>query len=324
MKSENKFLLGLDIGGTKCAVSAGASDGNKIELLGRAQTETKASPRVTLEELAPHIDNFLHLHRCECVGISCGGPLDSVSGKILQPPNLYGWHGFNIVEYLRERYGLRSRLENDANACALAEWRFGAGKGARNMVFLTFGTGLGAGLILGGKLYGGANGNAGEVGHIRLERSGPRGYGKNGSFEGFCSGGGIARLAEIMGKRERELPEFVRAAEGFANVTAKSLYEAAECGCRFAKKIFRKSGDMLGRGLSVIIDMLNPEAIVLGGVYMRARKFMENAMLRAVKREALGCAVEVCRILPAALGENVGDYAALSVAEAFISGELEE
>ncbi len=322
MNSRNKILLGFDIGGTKCAVSVGESNGEQIRILGREQTATEFSPLATFEKLSPLAEKFLNEYECECAGISCGGPLDSAAGKILAPPNLRGWHGFNIADYVRERFGLCARLENDANACALAEWRYGAGRGSRNMVFLTFGTGLGAGLVLGGKLYGGANGNAGEVGHIRLKKKGPLGYGKNGSFEGFCSGGGIARLAELMGWRERETPECVLSAGGYKNITSKLLCDAAENGSRFAIKVFKKSGEMLGKGLSIIIDLINPEIIVLGGVYMRARKFLESAMRKALAQEALDCSARVCEILPAALGENVGDYAALSVAEAFSSGEL--
>lgn len=120
------------------------------------------------------------------VGISCGGPLNSTAGIIEGPPNLPGWNNVKIADILTSHYGVFASLQNDANACAVAEWKFGAGKGAQNMIFLTFGTGLGAGLILNGRLYSGTNDNAGEIGHIRLEEFGPSGYGKSGSFEGFA------------------------------------------------------------------------------------------------------------------------------------------
>ena len=112
------------------------------------------------------------------------------------PPNLPDWDNVPLVEMTEKRLGIKTILQNDANACAVAEWKFGAGRGTRNMVFLTFGTGMGAGLILDGRLYSGTNDMAGEVGHIRLAPKGPLGYGKKGSFEGFCSGGGIADLAK--------------------------------------------------------------------------------------------------------------------------------
>lgn len=188
-------ILGIDIGGTKCAVTtADYTDGN-ITLIKKEKCDTdlKISPEEMIEKLFTLSDSILDKNP-DAIGISCGGPLDSKKGIIMNPPNLPGWDNVEIVKLFEDRYGVKPRLQNDANACALAEWKFGAGKGADNMIFLTFGTGLGAGLILNGKLYSGTNDNAGEVGHIRLDRLGPVGYGKSGSFEGFCSGGGIAQL----------------------------------------------------------------------------------------------------------------------------------
>ncbi|MBR2375399.1 MAG: ROK family protein, partial [Clostridia bacterium] len=241
-------------------------------------------------------------------------PLNSVTGTILCPPNLPGWENFAIVEYIRTQYGVAARLENDANACAVAEWKFGAGIGAKNMVFLTFGTGLGAGFILDGRLYAGTNGNAGEVGHIRLSRSGPIGYGKIGSFESFCSGGGITRLAIRMAKKEKQMPDCIKSLGGYEKVTTKELSKFAFAGDAFAKSVFEKSGEMLGKGLSLLIDLLNPERIVLGGVFMRSGELLIPAMQKELKREALVNSYEVCQIVPAKLSENIGDIAAISVA----------
>src|SRR5690606_15592063 len=134
------------------------------------------------------------------IGISCGGPLDSRRGVILSPPNLPGWDRIPVVEVFQQAFKVPVALQNDANAGALAEWLWGAGRGSHNMIFLTFGTGMGAGLILNGQLYSGTNDLAGEVGHIRLAPDGPVGYGKAGSFEGFCSGGGIKQLATDRAK----------------------------------------------------------------------------------------------------------------------------
>jgi len=247
-------------------------------------------------------------------GISCGGPLDSQKGIILCPPNLPGWENFPIVDYVNKEYALEAKLENDANACAVAEWKFGAGRCATNMIFLTFGTGLGAGLILDGKLYSGTNGNAGEVGHIRLAKNGPVGYGKKGSFEGFCSGGGIACLAEMMGRRRNQTPQCIVALGGYEKITTKKLAEAAFAGDKFAKQVFTKSGKMLGKGLSVLIDVLNPERIVLGGVFMRSSELLIPGMQREIAKEALTDCASVCEIVPAKLSENIGDIAAVSIA----------
>lgn len=312
-ESERKYYIGLDIGGTKCAVCLGKTDGEKIEILAREETATESGPVKTLEKLASAAEEMLKT-RPAAVGVSCGGPLDSRGGVILTPPNLPGWHGFEIVRYIREKYKTEAYLQNDANACALAEWKFGAGRGANNMIFLTFGTGLGAGLILNGRLYAGANDNAGEAGHIRLAKSGPEGFGKKGSFEGFCSGGGIARLAAEMARRQRELPPCIREMGGCDKITTKELSRAAFCGDKFAKKVFEKSGEMLGRGLSILIDVLNPEKIVLGGVFMRSGELLIPAMKREIGKEALRESARVCKIVSAGLKENIGDYAALAVA----------
>lgn len=307
--------IGFDIGGTKCAVSVGELQDGKVHILGREEVPTGESAVETLERLAPAVERFRDTYSVTKAGISCGGPLNSSTGVIIAPPNLKaGWYDFPIVEYVKKRFGLQAKLENDANACAVAEWKFGAGRGATNMVFLTFGTGLGAGLILDGRLYSGTNGNAGEVGHARLAKDGPIGYGKEGSFEGFCSGGGIARLAKRMGEKLKDTPQFVKDLGGWEFVTTKALSVAAFAGDSFAKKVFAKSGRMLGKGLSLIIDFFNPERIVLGGVFMRSHQLLTPSMYKEIRKEALGESAAVCEIVPAQLSENVGDVAALSIA----------
>lgn len=308
------YYIGFDIGGTKCAVSVGEVACNDIRIVERKEIPTTKNPLETMDLLDKSVREYLKNYPIESAGISCGGPLDSQKGVILCPPNLPGWENFGIVEYVKSNYGLNARLENDANACAVAEWKFGAGVGAKNMIFLTFGTGLGAGLILENKLYSGTNGNAGEVGHIRLAKNGPVGYGKAGSFEGFCSGGGIARLAEIMGRRRKETPKCIVAMGGYEKITTKKLAQAAFAGDGFAKQVFAKSGEMLGKGLSVLIDVLNPERIILGGVFMRSSELLIPSMQNQIIKEALADCARACEVVPAKLSENIGDIAAISVA----------
>lgn len=293
------YIIGYDIGGTKCAASIGAVE-EKITLLGRYEVPTTKDPIETLSRLEEQTRAWIAAYPVSAIGVSCGGPLDSKKGQLYQVANLPGWDNFKIVEYLEQKFEKKTYLQNDANACALVEWKFGAGKGCRNMVFITMGTGLGAGLILDGKLYCGTNDNAGEVGHIRLAEDGPLGFGKKGSFEGFCGGNGIARLAERMG--------------GKPGVTTKELAMAAKAGDAFAKSVFEKSGEMLGRGLSVLIDVLNPEKIVIGGIFMRSGELLIPSMERVLKEECISFSLGVCKVLPAALSENVGDYAAISCA----------
>ena len=310
-------MLGFDIGGTKCAVILGEERNGEIVILDKQKIDTDHS--VSAYEM---IDRMCALaeemtNDFSRIGISCGGPLDSKKGVILSPPNLPGWDNIEIVSYLEKRYGGKVAILNDANACAVAEWKYGAGKGSSNMIFLTFGTGLGAGLILDGKLYCGTNDMAGEVGHIRLSDYGPVGYGKKGSFEGFCSGGGIAQLGRIMATEKLQMGETVsycKSIDDLDKITAKSIAESAYCGNEDAKEVYRICGEKLGFGLSVLIDILNPEVIVIGSVFGRCEDLLREEMEKKIKEETLFYSREVCRVVPAKLSENIGDIAALSVA----------
>ena len=317
------YYIGYDIGGTKCAVSLGRVENDNIEILGKRMFPTSGAPYEVLGKMADEMeillsDNSLTFAQIERAGISCGGPLDSVRGVILSPPNLPGWDEIEATKFLFDRTGVETRLQNDANACAVAEWKFGAGRGCNNMAFLTFGTGLGAGLILDGRLYSGASDMAGEVGHIRLAADGPIGYGKHGSAEGFCSGGGIARTGIAAVKKALENGEtprlYTAAGENFDNITARLIAELANEGDQFCKDIYAACGKRLGMLLSFMMDMINPEVIVLGGVFMRSSHLIRPAMEEVIAEEALPHASKVCRVLPAGLGENIGDYAALAVA----------
>jgi len=313
------YYLGLDIGGTKCAVLAGT---DQMEILDRVQfaTETVKGPDYAISKLVSATESMIGkfgLENLNTIGISCGGLLDSRRGIIQSPPNLPGWDNIEIVKMLKEKIDVPVFLQNDANACALAEWRFGAGKGVQNMIFLTFGSGMGAGLILDGRLYPGTNDLGGEVGHIRLEDDGPEGFGKKGSFEGFCSGNGIPQLArEVIRKKvdNGEHPDILEKINDMGKLTTKELAEAANGGDETAREIFKISGSYLGKGLSLLIDILNPERIVIGSVYARNPHLFEEACRKVIEREAIPSAAAVCEVVPAALGDKVGDYASLSVA----------
>ena len=318
--SEKEYYLGIDIGGTKCAVVVGD---NKFTIHRKIQFETRTSERgyaEILNEFFTHIENIFKdfpRENLKRIGISCGGPLDSRKGIIYSPPNLPGWDNVPIVKLFWEKYGVPAAIQNDANACALAEWLMGAGKGTRNMVFLTFGTGMGAGLILNGQLYPGTNDLGGEVGHIRLANDGPVGFGKAGSFEGFCSGGGIAQLAEkVVSEKLKngETVAFCPELKDAEKITARDVALAARDGDPTAAEIIRISGEYLGRGLAILIDVLNPECIVIGSIYARNEALFNPHVDRILKEEAIPSALEVCRIKPAELGESIGDYAALCVA----------
>lgn len=330
-----KNILGVDIGGTKCAVTLGEYSCGKQNEKGHDcseditikdkisfPTDKSGGPDKTMRKIMEAIDrilakNILNTNDVSSIGISCGGPLDSKKGIIMSPPNLYGWDNVHIVDMMERRFGIKARIQNDANACALAEWKFGAAKGYSNAVFLTFGTGMGAGLILDGKLYCGANDMAGEIGHIRLDNYGPSGYGKAGSFEGFCSGGGIAQLARIKVLEKFQMGEKVSFCSGMNELellNAGIVAKAAQNGDDLAKEIYEISGRYLGIGLSMLIDMLNPEIIIIGSIFSRSADLLWPAACEVIDIECLKKSKDACKIVPSKLGEKIGDYAALAVA----------
>ena len=315
------MILGFDIGGTKCAVVTATWDGSEISITEKRKipTDLTVSPYEMIQKLISLADEICR-ETPEKIGISCGGPLDSQKGVIMSPPNLPGWDNVEIVKQIELHYGVKPVLQNDANACAVAEWKFGAGKGAKNMVFLTFGTGLGAGLILNGALYSGTNDNAGEVGHISLRKDGPVGYGKAGSFEGFCSGGGLSQLGYTVALEKISQGKdvmYYKKGQDKSEVTAAEIARCAALGDEAALEVMKTCGEMLGEGLSVLIDILNPERIIIGSIYARNEELLKGFAEKVIDKQALSCSKNCCRILPAALGESIGDYA--SVATALLS-----
>ena len=310
-------MIGFDIGGTKCAVCIGHEENGDLQILNKKSipTDHGISAYEMIERMCALAEEMTD--QINCIGISCGGPLDSKRGIIQSPPNLPGWDDIKIVEYLENKYGCKAYLQNDANACAVAEWKYGAGKGCENMIFLTFGTGLGAGLILNGKLYAGTSDMAGECGHMRLSAFGPVGFGKAGSFEGFCSGGGIAQLGQMMARESLQMGKPVSYCSDLKHlddITAKSIAECANEGFEDAKKVFEVCGEKLGYGLSILIDILNPERFVLGSIFQRSEHLLRESMDKVIGAECLEAASSVCQVVPALLEENIGDYAALAVA----------
>lgn len=313
-----KFYAGIDIGGTKSAVLLIDETGKVWSRAQFATTVGEDGWKLSVDKMKELIGQLMSKEKIESIGVSCGGPLNSKKGMILSPPNLPAWDEVPITEIFREEFNVPSFLENDANAGALAEWRFGAGKGFDNVIFLTFGTGLGAGLILNGKLFSGTNDYGGEAGHIRLADDGPIGYHKRGSFEGFCSGTGLAQmmafellcLAEEIGQKEM-LSKYKAPGE----VTGRDVVEWAKAKDALALQVVEKSGTYLGKGLSILIDLFNPERIIVGSMGVRLGDLLFEPARRVIEKEAIPGAASVCKIVPAKLGEAIGDYAALCVAQ---------
>lgn len=295
------MILGFDIGGTKTAAVLGTTKGEI-----RWKKQVASEPERGFEAMFADIVTLgreavrLSPERIDAVSVSIGGPLDVLNGIIQSPPNLPGWDEIPLKKLLNEKFAFPVYIEHDGNAGALAEYLFGAGRGCRNLVFLTMGTGFGAGLILDGKLYRGTTDMAGEIGHIRIAEDGPLCYGKRGSLEGYCSGTGIARLAASL------YPSLWNDSS-----TALSVYDAFLNGSDEARQIFEKAGLSLGRAFAMIGDLLNPERIILGGIGMRIGDAFLPVARDVFQRESLPRVSEVCTIVPAQLGEKIGDVASL-------------
>lgn len=319
IKHKEELYLGLDVGGTKCSVVVGDASFSIRQKI-TFETRTERGYQAILAEFKKNVHSLLpgfSGYRLKRIGISCGGPLDSKKGIIYSPPNLPGWDNVPITRIFSEEFGVETALQNDANACALAEWLMGAGKGTSNMIFLTMGTGMGGGLILNGRLYSGTNDLGGEVGHIRLAEDGPVGFGKAGSFEGFCSGGGIAQLAKkvVSDKLKNNQPvQFLSSPDRVNEIDTRMVALAAQEGDPVAYEIIRISADYLGRGLAILVDILNPECIVIGSIYARNEMLFKPLIDKVLQKEAIPGSLGVCQIKPALLGESIGDYAALCVA----------
>ena len=317
------YWIGMDIGGTKCAVQL-ATLHHGIQLLDNSRFETQCKEgfesvfeRLCLEMETLLARNSLDIKQVRAIGISCGGPLDSQRGIIMGPPNLPGWDNIPLVQLLQDRYGIPAFLQNDANACALVEWKIGAGRGTQNMIFLTFGTGLGAGIIASGRLVQGFRDMGGEVGHLRLTEKGPLGFGKEGSFEGYVSGGGIRRQALKLTEDRMNagtIPAWIRDGHTMDEIDARLIAEYARHGDADALAIFNVVGDMLGRGIALLVDTLNPERIVIGSIFGRCEPLLRESMYRSLREEAIPYALEGLSIVPAQTGESLGDYAGVMAA----------
>ncbi|MCC6359480.1 MAG: ROK family protein [Phycisphaerales bacterium] len=309
MDDRGNPILGLDIGGTKTAVVLGDRAGtihDRIVFGTRPERGFEPTFHELLASLAEMRSRAPRItgRSAGAISVSIGGPLQIEPGIILSPPNLPGWDHIPLRDRLVEATGLPTFIEHDGNAGALAEWYFGAGRGRRHLVFLTLGTGLGAGLILNGDLFRGASDTAGEIGHIRLADSGPVAYGKAGSWEALCSGSGIARLAA------HRFPH--RWPAGPPDLP--TLADFARAGDPEATQVFDEAGRWLGRGLALLIDTLNPELILLGSLAIRLGDLLLPPARAELAREALPTALSACEILPAALGDRHGDVASLCAA----------
>ncbi len=310
----NKTVLAIDIGGTKLAAGIVDASGS---ILARGEVPTVAveGPERVLDRIVRLAEDLVRspgmsAHAMQRIGIGCAGPVDRQAGLILNPPNLPGWLRVPLVERVEKALGRPAVLENDANAAALGEFRYGAGRGASSIVYLTVSTGIGSGIILDGKIWHGVKDGAGEVGHMTLLPDGPLcGCGNRGCLEALASGPSIARRAREALATGR--PSRLR---GVTDFTAADVVRLAQEGDALAAEVWDKTVRYLGLGVAAIVTILAPERVVIGGGVSQAGDFLFERLRREVRRRVKLVAVESVPILPAALGPDVGILGAAAVA----------
>ena len=298
-------ILGFDIGGTKTAVVLGDLSGN-IYLRKEYPTPVSESFEAAVNMMAALGDELIQEAVEEgypkpcAVSAAVGGPLDIERGIIYSPPHLPSWDQAPLKSRLHKHFGLPVFIEHDGNAGALAEFYFGAGKGVRNLIYLTMGTGLGAGIILDGRIYHGTSDTAGEVGHMRISEDGPVEYGKAGSWEGYCSASGLAKLAAEQNPGKWPV-----------DTAPSHIIQAALAGDEAAVDLVQEMGTWLGKGLAVLVDVLNPEVIVIGTLGVVLGDMVLEPARKILVQEALPQSNRVCKVVPGKLGSALGDTCAL-------------
>lgn len=300
----SEIILGLDIGGTKCVALLGTPQG---QILKRLQWDSEAGRGADqmLARIEQESRAMAQQAPLAAVGVAIGGPMDAERGVILSPPNLPGWDNIALKELLQKWLGVPAYVEHDAAACALAEYLWGGWGAPRVLGYLTCGTGFGLGLVVAGQAFGGAGGRRPEVGHWRLREDGPEAFGKAGSAEALCSGSGLTKLAKWL--YPGRWPEGL----GGSELTALAARGDAD-----ALAVIDENARYTGRVCSTLADLLTPEVITLGSL----ARYLGDRWLSVVRaeyqRETEANAERLCRIEPAALGKQIGDFSALAAAAA--------
>lgn len=328
MTARPPLFLGLDVGGTKLAAGVAGADGR---LLSRDEVPAGApdGPEAVIQRLIELGDRVVDSSGASpsaivATGVACGGPLDPVAGIVRDPPNLPGWHDVPLLARLRESLGddLGERplyLDNDANAAALGEHRYGAGRGVKHLVYLTISTGIGGGIVVDGRVVGGENGNAGEIGHMSVAHDGwPCHCGSRGCLEAFCSGTNIAARANarIAAGETSRLGEMAP-----GSVTARDVAEAARVGDPLAVRVWDETTTVLGAGVGNVINLMNPRLVILGGGVTRAGEQLLGPVRRIALQRAFPYLASVADVVLAELGPDTGIMGAVALAQARLAAE---
>jgi len=319
MNKDNLPVLAVDIGGTKIIAALINSDGN-IEARVRTPTGAAGGKDASLSNLFLAIDNVLNtgghkLDEIHSISIAAAGAIDMAKGVVTASPNLPGWFDVPLLALVRERYQVDSYLLNDAKAAALAEHDFGAGKGIKNMIFLTISTGIGGGIIIDDRLYFGKSGVAGELGHMTVEASGPRCLcGNTGCMEIMASGRAIALNARSRVEKGAKSIMLELAGGNIENITAETVSEAAQKTDAVALEVVNRAAFYLGVGMANIANIFNPGMIVAGGGVSKMGELLLSPVRLVVRERAFRLAADDMLIVEAKFGDDAGVIGAASYA----------
>jgi glucokinase len=315
-----RFVLGIDIGGTNLVVGSVAEDGSAMVASASEPTHSEAGATDVVDRLVGLAERAIATTRREApsaeilgVGVGAPGPLDTKRGIVLLTPNL-GWVNMPLRQLIHDRLALPAALDNDANCAVLGEWWVGAARGARHAIGITIGTGIGGGLIIDGQLYHGASDVAGEIGHTTIDTEGRRcKCGNYGCLEAYASGPNIALRAveELEAGAESRLRALVGG--DLQKITAQTVYQAAADGDELALEVVNDTAKFLGVGIGNLLNVFNPEVVVVCGGVTLAGDHLFEPLRREVARRAFKPAVTACRIVPGELAGTAGVYGAAKV-----------
>jgi glucokinase len=309
--NKQRSVLAVDVGGTKTIIAEVLPTG---KIISRKYYLTLANEgaRAVINRLSSHINRSVAQSRLENteltgIGIAVAGILDTKKGIVTTSPNLPGWHNVRLRDVIAARSGLATYLINDASAAALGEHRFGAGRGFDNLLYLTASTGIGGGIVINGELYSGTNGCAGEFGHMTIVANGPQCHcGNFGCLEALASGWAIAKQAVTRINQGESSSITGLIDDRLENITTETVATAARQGDHLAGEIIAKAADYLGVGLANLVNIFNPELIVIGGGLSKMGKILLNPARRVVKDRAFRLPAKSVRIVRARLGSNAG------------------
>ena len=327
----SKFIIGVDLGGTNIVVGALSADGGTEYAMRSEPTRASQGADSVVDRMVSMIDTVIaeaiaagqKRENCLGVGVGAPGPLDRERGIVITTPNL-GWTDFPLRQVIADRVGLVATLDNDANCATLGEWWLGAARGGRNVVGMTIGTGIGGGLILDGRLYHGASDVAGEIGHMTIDVTGRRcGCGNYGCLEAYASGPSIAGRAReaLEGDKTSILHEMLGG--DLSRLTAATVYDAAKRGDDIALEVVRETARFLGAGLANLLNVFNPDIVVIAGGVTQAGAPLFDPLRREVRRRAFRPAVEACRIVPGSLQGTAGVVGAVATFKQQTLGRVE-